>query len=420
MESSTIDFDTNILVNAIHAATWIWNLQTGELNINERWAEMAGYTLEELHPVSIETWNRLAHPEDVEKSNQEIQRLIRGEITRYHMEIRMLHKKGHWVYLLDSGQIVEYDEEKKPLRAMGIHLDITDSKMLQLKMEAKELFLRQILENTKDVIYRMDLAGNLTYLSNAWKCILGYSVEDSLGKSVLEFIHPEDEKLLTAFLEKVKDSKDHESLSDYRFRKADGTFRIFETNASPIMEEEKIAGIAGVARDITLLIKKQEEIEFLSFQDQLTRLYNRHYLEKIRLEVKSEKNHPLGIVTIDVNDLKVVNDTYGHDEGDLLLKMLADGIRHVFPKDSYMFRMGGDEFMVLLRNINEEEVRIMKGRLEKMLCQQREDSYPVTMAFGYHISEDPHEDLFEGIKKADAFMYEHKRIYKEQRCQKLS
>jgi len=420
MTNITMDFDTNILVKAIHAATWIWNLQTGELNINERWADMVGYTMEELQPIDISTWNRLAHPQDVEKCKAEFERLHHGEVSRYHLEIRMRHKEGHWVYLLDSGQIVEYDSDGMPLMAMGIHMDITESKLLQLKLEARERALSQILENTKDIIYRMDLNGNLTFLSNAWETLLGYGVEESVGTSIIQYIHPDDVGLILAFLEKVKYSRDHESLSDYRFRKADGTYCIFETNASPILENGVIVGIAGVARDISIYIKKQEEIEFLSYRDQLTKLYNRHYLEKVRAEVKMEKNHPLGIITMDMNDLKIVNDTYGHDEGDHLLMEVSDILRYVFPADALMFRMGGDEFMILIPNVLEASVSAMKRRLEELLENHRKGSYPVTMAIGYYVSEDPQEDLFEALKKADAYMYENKRVYKEHKCKKSS
>lgn len=420
MTNITMNFDTNILVNAIHAATWILNLQTGELSINERWADMIGYSLEELQPVSILTWNSLTHPEDVEKSNKEFQRLHRGEISRYHLEIRMKHKLGHWVYLLDSGQIVEYDKDRMPLIAMGVHLDITESKILQLKLEARERLLSQIIENTKDIIYKMDLKGNLTFLSNAWEVLLGYSLEESIGTSVESYIHPDDKRLLLEFLTKVQYSKDHESLSDYRFRRADGTYCVFETNASPILENGEIVGIAGVARDISIFIKKQQEIEFLSYRDQLTKLFNRHYLEKVRDEVKAEKNHPLGIITMDMNDLKLVNDTYGHDEGDRLLVKVSDIFRHVFPADSLIFRMGGDEFMVVLPLIEEEILKQMKERLEELLDEYGKEAYPVTIALGYFISHDPQEDLFDALKKADAYMYEDKRIYKSRKCRKSS
>lgn len=420
MANITIDFDTNVLVNAIHAATWILNLQTGELSINERWADMIGYSLEELQPVSILTWNRLAHPEDVERSKEEFQRLQRGEVSRYHLEIRMKHKMGHWVYLLDSGQIVEYDNEKLPLIAMGIHMDITESKILQLKLEARERLLSQIMENTKDIIYKMDLKGNLTFLSNAWEGLLGYSLEESIGTSIESYIHPEDKKLLLEFLDKVKYSRDHESLSDYRFKRADGTYCVFETNASPILENGEITGIAGVARDISIFIKKQQEIEFLSYRDQLTKLFNRHYLEKVRDEVKAEKNHPLGIITMDMNDLKLVNDTYGHDEGDRLLVKVSDIFRHVFPADSTLFRMGGDEFMVILPLTEEEILKQMQLRLEELLEELSKCNYPVSMAFGYYISYDPQEDLFDALKKADAYMYDDKRIYKSQKYKESS
>lgn len=420
MANIEMDFDTNILVNAIHAATWILNLQTGELNINERWAEMVGYTLEELQPIDITTWNRLAHPVDVEKSKAEFDRLYQGEVSRYHLEVRMRHKEGHWVYLLDSGQIVEYDSEGMPLIAMGIHMDITDSKLLQLKLEARERSLSQILENTKDIIYRMDLSGNLTFLSKAWETLLGYPLDASLGNSVMTYIHPDDERILLDFLEKVKSSRDHESLSDYRFIKADGTICIFETNASPILEHGEIVGITGVARDISIFIKKQEEIEFLSYKDQLTKLHNRHYLEKVKEEVKAKENHPLGIITMDMNDLKIVNDTYGHDEGDHLLMRVSDLFRTVFPQNALMFRMGGDEFMIVLPNAVESSVLKMKRQLDDQLESCGRESYKVTMAIGYYVSEDPQEELFEALKKADASMYEDKRRYKVMRCRESS
>lgn len=412
MENVTINFDTNIIVNAIRAATWAWNLKTGEMNINGHWAEMLGYTQDELYPIDISTWISITHPEDVEKNRVEFKRLLSGEASRYHLDIRMRHKEGHWVYLLASGQIIEHDEDGKPLIATGLHMDITEAKLLQLELEARERFLSQIMENTKDIIYRMDLNGNLTFLSNAWETLLGYSIEDSIGKSVLSFIHPEDETILLDFLSIVRNSKDHESLSDYRFIKADGSLCIFETNASPILENGEIVGIAGVARDISIFLKKQEEIEFLSYKDQLTKLYNRHYLEKIRDEVKSEKNHPLCIFTMDMNDLKIVNDTFGHDEGDRLLMKVSEIFRHVFPADALMFRMGGDEFMIILPNVMEEFVHGMKGRMRELLEEYSRETFPVTMAVGYYISQDLEEDLFDALKKADAFMYEDKRQYK--------
>lgn len=123
---------------------------------------------------------------------------------------------------------------------------------------------------------------------------------------------------------------------------------------------------------------------------------------------------------MDMNDLKLVNDTYGHDEGDRLLVKVSDIFRHVFPADSLIFRMGGDEFMVVLPLIEKEILKQIQLRLEELLEEHSKGNYPVSMALGYYISHDPQEDLFEALKKADVYMYENKRIYKSQKCRKFS
>ena len=88
------------------AGTWEWNVQTGETRFNERWAEIIGYTLDELGPVSIDTWLAYCHPEDLEKSDAALQSTFRGETDHYQCECRMRHKDGSWVWVLDRGKVV--------------------------------------------------------------------------------------------------------------------------------------------------------------------------------------------------------------------------------------------------------------------------------------------------------------------------
>jgi PAS domain S-box-containing protein len=79
------------------AGTWEWNVQTGETIFNHRWAEIIGYSLEELQPISINTWMKFAHPEDLEHSARLLQAHFSGESNSYRCEARMRHKDGHWV-----------------------------------------------------------------------------------------------------------------------------------------------------------------------------------------------------------------------------------------------------------------------------------------------------------------------------------
>jgi len=110
------------------AGLWDWNVQTGETEFDERWAEIVGYELEELEPVSIETWEELAHSEDLERSDELLEKHFAGETDYYEFEGRMKHKNGDWVWIQDRGRVVEWDDEGNPVRMVGTHIDITERK----------------------------------------------------------------------------------------------------------------------------------------------------------------------------------------------------------------------------------------------------------------------------------------------------
>lgn len=110
------------------AGLWDWKVQTGETQFNERWAQIIGYTLEELTPISIETWITHTHPDDLAQSNLLLQRHFSHEIPVYECEARMKHKDGHWVWILDRGKVTEWGSDGKPVRMTGTHLDISARK----------------------------------------------------------------------------------------------------------------------------------------------------------------------------------------------------------------------------------------------------------------------------------------------------
>ncbi len=124
----------NILTGT-NAGTWEWNAQTGETRFNERWAEMIGYTLEELEPVSIETWGKYAQPDDLAASGVVLQRHFDGETPYYEFESRMLHRDGHWIWVRDHGRIFERAENGEPLWMMGTHIDISHLKQVEADLE---------------------------------------------------------------------------------------------------------------------------------------------------------------------------------------------------------------------------------------------------------------------------------------------
>jgi PAS domain S-box-containing protein len=125
------------IIEGTHVGTWEWNIQTGETIFNEVWAQIIGYTLAELAPISIKTWEALAHPDDLKESNRLLEEHFAGALPYYDYECRMKHKDGHWIWVHDRGRVITRSADGQPLMMFGTHTDITAKK--QAEEQLKEL-----------------------------------------------------------------------------------------------------------------------------------------------------------------------------------------------------------------------------------------------------------------------------------------
>ncbi|WP_321491963.1 ATP-binding protein [uncultured Desulfobacter sp.] len=141
------------VIEGTQAGTWEWNVQTGEAILNERWAEIIGYSLKELSPISIDTWINNIHPDDLNSSNEMLQKHFNGETEYYDCEFRMKHKNGHWVSILDRGKVISRTDDGKPQWMFGTHIDITARKLAEVEWEKLQKKLNQA--------QKMESIGNL-------------------------------------------------------------------------------------------------------------------------------------------------------------------------------------------------------------------------------------------------------------------
>jgi len=118
----------SLIIDSTHAGIWEWDLETDKTILNERWAQMIGYTLAELEPVTVDQWAKLSHPDDLSVARNAIEDLWKKKSDRFSCELRVKHKKGHWVWILDIGMVAQWSKSGKPKRIVGIHLDISESK----------------------------------------------------------------------------------------------------------------------------------------------------------------------------------------------------------------------------------------------------------------------------------------------------
>ena len=125
----------NAILEGTNVGTWEWNVQTGEVVFNERWAEIIGTTLAELGPLSIRTWAKHSHPEDLDRSNEILARHFSGEFPFYDCEVRMKHRNGVWIWVHDRGKVATWTNDGKPEWMFGTHQDITGRKMVEERIQ---------------------------------------------------------------------------------------------------------------------------------------------------------------------------------------------------------------------------------------------------------------------------------------------
>ena len=158
------------VIRSTDIGIWEWNVQTGETVFNERWAQICGYSIGELSPVSIDTWSRLAHPDDLKKSEILLKKHFEGELELYDAECRMKHKSGHWVWVQDKGKVISRTQDGQPLMMFGTHADITERKAAQEKLQQSLMETEQAnqaLKNAQNKLLTVnDNLKNQTNLAN--------------------------------------------------------------------------------------------------------------------------------------------------------------------------------------------------------------------------------------------------------------
>ena len=248
---------------------WEWNPQTGEVNIDTMWAELVGYRYEELEPIDIETWNRLVHPDDLKIFEQAVEKYFAGEKSFYECEVRMKHKSGHWVWILDRGRIVERDENGKPIRLVGTHVDITHRKNFEQKIEAEKELFKATSNLVSDAIYDWDARSDTVLWNDGITTIFGYPEQEVEDK--LDFwkknIHPEDRQEILLKLASVMKGYSSIWLAEYRFLDADNNIRFVRDKAHIFRDDQgNITRMVGVIIDLT---DEKKANEFLHYHANL-------------------------------------------------------------------------------------------------------------------------------------------------------
>ena len=292
--------------------------------------------------------------------------------------------------------------------------EIVERKKTDKALKESENSLLSVFNNIQDVIYRTDREGNIIWVSPSAVNLLGCeSVDDILGKNVTDFYLLPDEK--KSFLEKLSVSGSVSDV-DVSLGRYDGIKIIVSTSARYYKDDKgDIAGVEGICRDISSRKKAEDVLHLLSLTDELTGLYNRrgffalaeHHLKKIKR--KGTKNF---LFYADLDNLKGINDSCGHLEGDMAIKAFAEILKSTFRESDVIARIGGDEFVIFPVPLTETEEGSIVRRLQDTLDSHNlngEHEYRLSFSYGIaHCNPEMNCNIDELLASADELMYSHK------------
>ncbi len=271
------------IISRSNAGTWIWNIQSGETIFNERWANIVGYTLNELSPVSIDTWMNLVHPDDLKKSSKLLESHFNGETPYYECDARMKHKNGHWVWIKDRGSVESYDAEGKPVKMSGIHLDITDMKKAEIAKLESARKLESFIGNLPGIAFRCknDEHWTMEFMSQQTKKIIGYAPSeliDNNKKHFSDIIHTEDQTYIKKEIETAL-IKNEPYEFEYRIVRKDGKIIWVSERGSSNNQGSNYEYIEGIIIDVSS--RKNFERNLIQSEARFRNLFENHDAVKL-------------------------------------------------------------------------------------------------------------------------------------------
>jgi diguanylate cyclase (GGDEF)-like protein/PAS domain S-box-containing protein len=271
-----------------------------------------------------------------------------------------------------------------------------------------------MIANISDGIAVIDQNGILKYKSPNLENWLGWGQKDFIDTKVWAFVHPDDlERVQKEFYNLLKRDEAVKTV-EFRYRCKDGRYKGIELTGVNLINDANIQGVLMNFHDITERKEREEKILFLNYHDVLTGLYNRAFFEKESKRIDNERELPISIIMGDINGLKLINDAFGHAEGDKLLVEIAKILSSCCRSEDIVARTGGDEFCILLPQTSIEVAKTICRRIYKA-CENYEwktdkEILYLSISLGYAAKTDSYEHVESILKDAEEHMYKQKLL----------
>jgi diguanylate cyclase (GGDEF)-like protein/PAS domain S-box-containing protein len=292
-------------------------------------------------------------------------------------------------------------------------MDLSETVRAAARLKESEEKYRCLVESTDDSIYLVDPECRYLFMNKKHMNRMGFTGNEFLGRAYADYHGPEESQWLKEKVARVLETG--ESLRHEHRSRRDGNH--FFLTLSPVRQEDgRISAVTVVSKDVTALKNLEEELRSLSLTDSLTGLHNRRgffTLAELQLRLADRRKQGMYMLYADMDGLKQINDTYGHQEGDRALSETANLLKMTYRSSDVVSRIGGDEFAVIPVGTVKDDIAVIISRFLKNLedfNSRKSLRYPLSVSIGIVLYDPLHpRPLEELISKADEMMYEQKR-----------
>ena len=318
---------------------WDWDIHQGQVFRSNTWGTM-DFPQDDIRVNS--SYQANIHPSDIQRVQDALNAHLKDKSEHYEVSYRTKTHKGDWLWILDRGKVVARDNTQSPLRMTGTLKNISHQKVAE---EQLKLFKRSI-ETISDGVFITDTSFKFISVNHSYCKYTGETREQALATYLSFHQYP------GAFTEEVKKSLKHKGnwFGEVESRRVNGQKYEMELNIDAITDEDgKVSHYVGVFSDITARKGTEKELLKLSNTDPLTELPNRSFFLANHANIV-RRNTPHALICLDMDNFKKINDSLGHQTGDVLIKQIAKRLQKLAGTDATCYRLGGDEFSMLLDN----------------------------------------------------------------------
>ncbi|MCT2535161.1 diguanylate cyclase [Aquibacillus koreensis] len=380
------------------------------ITVNPSFTKVFGWSTDEL----INNKMRSILPSNNKSDFAEIlHRLKKGEVIENHYAER-LTRSGETIHILSSyTPIMENGKMKK---GIAVYKDITHLGQLRDQLRESESKYRIIVENSNDLIRVINKQGQIEYASPSHQKFLGLDPNFFIGKSYLSFVHREDMAKLHKFVENMFTSEKEVDEIEYRRLNKNREIIWVHTKGGVVLNANReVDQLILVSREISDMKERETELRTMALYDQLTGLPNRTLFNEnvdVAMKLTNRSGKLTALLLLDCDNFKRINDTYGHDVGDEVIKTFANRVQKNVRAMDTVSRMGGDEFQVILPDLQDKSdateicQHIVEAMKEPIEVGDTRLSVTASIGISYYTGKDKTQE--ELVKEADQALYKSK------------